>query len=83
MIQETSVSLYFAFVNTDGSGEDLDQVIMHLLFVLIDRLLPGHVSGSLHILLCQKGYSALEEFNGMCIGLSIVSSQKHRYLADP
>ena len=83
MIQKTSVSLYFAFVNTDGSGEDLDQVIMHLLLVLIDRLLPGHVSGGLHILLCQEGYSALEEFNGMCIGLSIVSSQQHRHLTNP
>ena len=44
VVEKPSIAFYFALVNTDSSGEYLDQVIMHLLFVFVDRLLPSHVS---------------------------------------
>ena len=83
MVKEPSITFDFALVNTDCSGEDLDQVIMHLLFVLVNRLLPSHMCRGLHILLSQECETALEEFDTLRIGASIVTSQEHGDFTDP
>ena len=63
MIEQASVSLDLALVYADRAGEDLDQVILHLSLVLVDRLLPGHRGRGLHVLLGQESHAPLEELD--------------------
>ena len=44
VVKKPSIAFDFSLENAYSSGEDLDQVIMYLLFVLVNRLLPSHVS---------------------------------------
>ena len=50
MVEEPSVTLDFTLVDADGSGEDLDQIVVDLLLILVNALLPSHMGGGLHIL---------------------------------
>ena len=83
MVEKPSIAFDFPLVYTDGPGEYLDQVVMHLLFVLVDRILPGHVSWVLHILLGQEGQTALEEFDTLRVSPRVVPSQEQGDFPDP